>query len=62
MAHSNREFETGANYLYVQEERAVLSCLQMNRWSSRINRLEFKASGNLPIILEESIEECTSNE
>ena len=35
--------------------------LQMNRMSSRNNRLNFKTPGNLPIILEESME-CTSNE
>ena len=35
--------------------------LQMNRLSSRNNWLKFKISGNLPIILEESIE-YTSNE
>ena len=36
--------------------------LQMNRLSSRINLLKLEASGNLRIILEESIIEYTSNE
>jgi hypothetical protein len=39
--------------------------LQMNRLSSRTNRLKLKTSGNLPMLVffeEESIQECTSNE
>ena len=36
--------------------------LQMNQLSMRNNRLKFKTSGGLLIILEESIEEYASNE
>ena len=35
--------------------------LQMNRLRLRNNRLKFKTSGKLPIILEEFIEEYTPN-
>ena len=45
--------------IYVREELAV--SLQMNWLSSSHNRLKFKTSGYLPIILEESIK-YTSNE
>ena len=34
----------------------------MNRLSLRNNRLKFETSEELPIVLEESIEEYTSNE
>ena len=44
---------------YIREGPVV--SLQMNRLSWRNKRLKFKTSGNLPIILEESIE-YTSNE
>ena len=34
--------------------------LQMNRWSLRNDRSEFKTSGELPIILEESMEDASN--
>ena len=50
---------------FISERCLNLVCmwmLQMNRLSLRNNRLKLETSGGLPIILEESIEEYTSNE
>ena len=50
------------NIPQMNESKSARCYLQMNRLSLRNNQLKLETSGGLPVILDESMEEYTSNE